>query len=94
MYVVDIYGILYIQEMSDTQLTQRTATMTYETICKFFLNGNENMLLGLPVSEATLKEYFTYYPNDGQYEMSEFLNFEREYITVTNGIVTAVFSDF
>ena len=94
MYVVDIYGILYIQEMSDTQLTQRAATMTYETICKFFLNGNENMLLGLPVSEATIKQHFTYYAEYGVYEMNEFLNFEREYITVTNGIVTAVFSDF
>jgi hypothetical protein len=80
--------------MSDTELTQGTATMTFKTICNFFLNGNEKMLLGLPVSEATIKKHFTYYAEYGVYEMNEFLNFDREYITVTNGIVTAVFNDF
>ena len=67
--------------------------MTYQTIYNFFYNGNESVLIGLPVSESTLKEYFTYYGN-GVYEMSGFIHCEMEFITVTNGIVSHVCNNF
>jgi hypothetical protein len=68
--------------------------MSYSTIYNFFYNGNEKMLVGLPVSKATLEKYFTYYPEYGCYEMAEFIHGEREFITVTNGIVSRVLNDF
>ena len=51
------------------------------------------MLLGLPVSKATLEKHFTLYA-DGVYAMQDFIFGEMESIEVVNGIVTFVHNNY
>jgi hypothetical protein len=67
--------------------------MSYDTIYRFFHNNNEKMLLGLPVSKATLEKHFTLYV-DGVYAMQDFIFGEMESIEVVNGVVSFVHNNY
>ena len=85
--------IYYIYKESSNGPNTRDTTMTYSTIYNFFHNGNEKMLVGLPVSEVTLKNHFTLY-NDGVYAMCDFIFGEMESIEVVNGVVSFVHNNY